>query len=248
MYISFLPISLFLPRIRISQERITCGEARGYFFTDSGLWWGEREVDIGTMTAIECILPRLDFTSKTQNHCAKNSTRVEYGNVCHIPQPDFISNVFLACCHSCTSYSSSGVHYLTLPSHSFLSINCTFRWMKGCFLVFVIDKGFCHVAVPSVFSTGQFSLDYYHCLRSSTQLRKPRREFHNVGFSYWWFPSPVLEGIISFFSQEKRPYFIHCNTNYLLIKWSCWVIIVLYCWENLSKFMLMIPIKGKASM
>lgn len=202
--------------------------------------------DTGKTITIEYTLPQLSLTSKTQNHYAKSNMRVEDGNICHIPQPDLIFNVFLASWRSCTTQNfwCALSHF---PSHSFLSTNCTFRWMKGCFFVFIINKDFCHVAVPYIFSTRQFSLDSDHCLRCSTQLCKPRRTFKDVGFSHWWFGSPVSAGFLFF--QEGRPGFIHCNTNYQLIKWYCQVIIVLYCWENLSTFMLMIPMgKGKTSM
>lgn len=52
--------------------------------------------DTGKTITIEYTLPQLGLTSKTQNHDAKSNMRVEDGNICHIPQPDLIFNVFLA--------------------------------------------------------------------------------------------------------------------------------------------------------
>jgi len=66
------------------------------------------------MIAARYISSQVGFTSKKQNHYAKSNMRVEGGAVCHIPQPDFSFNVFLASCQGCISQGNSGVPYLIL--------------------------------------------------------------------------------------------------------------------------------------
>lgn len=80
------------------------------------------------MIAARYTLSQQGFTSKKQNHYVKSKTRVEAGDVCHIPQPDFFCNVFLASCQGCVSQGNSGLPY---RSHSFLPMNCAFRGQRG---------------------------------------------------------------------------------------------------------------------
>ena len=71
-------------------------------------------------------------------------------------------------------------------------------------LFLISDKGFCPIAVPYVFSTGQLSLDSDHSPGCSPQLRNPRSACLAMGFSHWQFPAYNLTSVIFFLRKDQN--------------------------------------------
>lgn len=124
------------------------------FFADSRIWWRKGGMDMGGMIAACFILSQLGFTSKKiRNIMPKATWGWKMVDVCHIPQPDFFFNTFLASCQGCISRQCWCVlsHSLPFISTHKLHLQGVKRLIVS--LLLISDKGFCHITAPCIFST-----------------------------------------------------------------------------------------------
>lgn len=142
-------------------------------------------------------------------------------DVCHIPQPDFFFNTYLASCQGCISRQCWCVlsHSLPFISTHKLHLQGVKRLIVS--LLLISDKGFCHITAPCIFSTVQLPLDSDHGPGWS-QLHDPRSAYQAASFS-------CLRLSRCHFFPKKGPEFIYCNRNYHCRKLYCNVKMVLYC-------------------
>lgn len=88
--------------------------------------------------------------------------RVEDGDVCRIPQPNFFFNVFWTALRV-ASHKATLAHHISLSFISVHGLHLQGVERRIASLFLITDKGFCHIAVPYAFFTGQLSLNSAHC-------------------------------------------------------------------------------------